>query len=387
MGNTGKATGPGSVSGTGGVSPMMSQSDSGDQSATTRSAISAGAINITNGASQTQDVAGLSRDTTNTNGTVSQTPDVNTLLSQQADTMQAAQAAGQVVAQGIGAYADHKRDTATDAATAASWDEGGNSRALAQAVGGALIGGLGGGAFDAFGGAAGAGLSSKMAHGLNDIAAGVESETGSSLLGNLAGNIVAGLGGAIVGGTAGAATGSAVQQYNQQLDPLMKKRSLVPSACSATGTCNVTAAMAQVDAAAANSQAALDTVAPNYATVSGSVLSGSVGSAVNLGNGNLYASAGVSQIFSAPSWNPGVTATLGWIFGAKGALSTDSFMNGDGNQLLISVPTPLPLNVVAAITHAYGGATAVELGVSSPGNLAVSVTPWSHAAPIFGIKK
>ncbi|WP_322008339.1 hypothetical protein, partial [Paraburkholderia tropica] len=75
-----------------------------------RSAIGAGTINVTNGAGQTQDIASLSRDTTNTNGTVSKTPDVNDILNQQADTMAAAQAAGQVVAQGVGAYADQKRD-------------------------------------------------------------------------------------------------------------------------------------------------------------------------------------------------------------------------------------------------------------------------------------
>jgi hypothetical protein len=37
---------------------------------------------------------------------------VNDILNQQADTMAAAQAAGQVVAQGVGAYADKKRDDA-----------------------------------------------------------------------------------------------------------------------------------------------------------------------------------------------------------------------------------------------------------------------------------
>ncbi|WP_028229481.1 hemagglutinin repeat-containing protein, partial [Paraburkholderia ferrariae] len=218
-GNTGNATGPGSVSGHPGVSPMISQSDSGDQNATTRSAISVGTINITNPAAQTQDVAGLSRDTSNTNGTVSQTPDVNNLLNQQADTMQAAQAAGQVVAQGIGAYADNKRDTATNQATYDAWDEGGDNRTALHVVGGALIGALGGGtAFSTIGGAAGAYVASGAAKGLADIENGVTLGTGSQFIGNLAGNLAAGLGGAIVGGTAGAATGSAVQLYNQSID-------------------------------------------------------------------------------------------------------------------------------------------------------------------------
>ncbi|RQM43905.1 hypothetical protein EHZ19_31655 [Paraburkholderia bannensis] len=234
--NTGKAVGPGSVAGSGGVTPMVSQNESGDQSSTTRSAISAGTINVTNGAGQTQDIASLSRDTTNTNGTVSKTPDVNDILNQQADTMAAAQAAGQVVAQGVGAYADQKRDDAAAAyndaykrgdsegmAAAAAdynnWKEGGDSRAELHAAGGALIGGLGGGgAFSTIGGAAGAGLASKMAGTLNDISKGVASATGSDLIGNLAANIAAGVGGAALGGTAGAAMASNVHLYNQTVD-------------------------------------------------------------------------------------------------------------------------------------------------------------------------
>ncbi|WP_176082135.1 hemagglutinin repeat-containing protein, partial [Paraburkholderia tropica] len=234
--NTGKAVGPGSVAGSGGVTPMVSQNESGNQSSTTRSAISAGTINVTNGAGQTQDIASLSRDTTNTNGTIAKTPDVNDILNQQADTMAAAQAAGQVVAQGVGAYADKKRDDAAAAyndaykrgdsegmAAAAAdynnWKEGGDSRAELHAAGGALIGGLGGGgAFSTIGGAAGAGLASKMAGTLNDISKGVASATGSDLIGNLAANIAAGVGGAAVGGTAGAAMGSNVHLYNQTVD-------------------------------------------------------------------------------------------------------------------------------------------------------------------------
>ena len=251
VGNTGKALGPGSVSGTPGISPMISQNDNGDQSSTTRSAISAGSINITNQAAQTQDVSGLSRDTTNTNGTVLATPDVNNILSQQADTMEAAQAAGQVVAQGIGAYADSKRQAAVDqakvdaangdtaafaadAAEAKQWDEGGDNRAILQAAGGALIGGLGGGSvFTAVGGAAGAGLSSKLANQLDSLSKSVAAETGSDLLGNLAANVAAGVGGALVGGTAGAATGTSVDLYNRQLDP--KEKTLAQQLADASG--------------------------------------------------------------------------------------------------------------------------------------------------------
>lgn len=227
-----KAVGPSSVSGSGGVTPMVFQNDSGDQSATTKSAVSAGTINITKPGEQTQDVANLNRDTTNLNGTVSKTPDVQKMLSQQADTMNAAQAAGQTVSQAIGLYADHKRDAALDAADKAykagdlagaqaalneakGWMEGGASRAELQMGGGALIGGLGGGsALTAIGGAAGAGTSSLLANQAEKISKSVGDTTGSSLVGNIAANVAATVGGALVGGSAGTAMASNVQLYN-----------------------------------------------------------------------------------------------------------------------------------------------------------------------------
>lgn len=236
VGSTGKAIGPGSVSGAGGVTPMISQSDSGSENATTRSGVSAGTINITNPAGQTQDLANLNRDTSNLNGTVSKTPDVQNLLDKQADTMNAAQAAGQVVSQGIGAYADMKRDAALDAADkaytsgdlagaqaalneAADWMEGGASRAGLQIGGGALIGGLGGGsALTAVGGAAGAGMSSLLAGQLEKISESVGNATGSSLLGNVTANVAATLGGTLVGGSAGSAMASNVALYNEGND-------------------------------------------------------------------------------------------------------------------------------------------------------------------------
>ncbi|MDR5884256.1 hemagglutinin repeat-containing protein, partial [Caballeronia sp. LZ032] len=191
-----KAVGPASVPGSGGLVPMIGQHESGDQSATTRSAISPGTITLTDGAYQAQDIASLSRDTTNTNGTVASTPDVNEILNKQADTMQAAQAAGQVVAQGIGAYFDMKHALAVadhDQATADATAEGGRDRVIAHVIGGGLIGGLGGGGIDtAAGGAAGAGVASGFAPQLSEIAEGVGNATGSKTLGNFAANVVAG---------------------------------------------------------------------------------------------------------------------------------------------------------------------------------------------------
>lgn len=236
VGPSNKAVGPSSVSGSGGVTPMVFQNDSGDQSATTKSAVSAGTINVTKPGEQTQDIANLNRDAANLNGTVAKTPDVQKTLSQQADTMNAAQAAGQTISQGVGLYADGKRKDAIDAAKAAyergdlvamqsyidqaqSWDEGGASRAGLQATGGALIGGLGGGSvLTAFGGAAGAGASSLLAGQAEKISKSVGDTTGSSLVGNIAANVAATVGGALVGGSAGAAAASNVELYNANED-------------------------------------------------------------------------------------------------------------------------------------------------------------------------
>ncbi|WP_329959702.1 hemagglutinin repeat-containing protein [Paraburkholderia translucens] len=385
VGNTGKALGPGSVSGTGGVSPMISQNESGDQSATTRSAVSAGSINVTNQAAQTQDVSGLSRDTTNTNGTVAQTPDVNALLNQQADTMQAAQAAGQVVAQGIGAYAESKLEAAQkagDAAGEAAWAEGGDNRALLHFAGGALIGGLGGGSvFTAVGGGLGAGLSSKLAGQLEGLSKNVASETGSELLGSLAANVAAGVGGALVGGTAGAATASNVELYNQMLH--QKKKDLVSQVCGAGAQCSDATLNAAIQAQGANADAAAGSLQPNYATANGGVLSANGTVAVNLYDGQRYVGGGVSMTNpSAVSWMPSGTATLGWIFGAQDAGATNSFLNGDGSQYFVSVPTPFGVNAFGAITHAYGGSTAVEIGFGSPGGKTIGVMPWGHSSPV-----
>ncbi|WP_334017328.1 hemagglutinin repeat-containing protein [Burkholderia gladioli] len=233
LGITGKATGPGSVSGAGGFTPMISQSDSGSEHAVTRSGVSAGAINITNQAGQAQEVANLNRDTSSLNGTVSKTPDAQNLLNQQADTMNAAQAAGQVVAQGIGAYADTKQKDAQQAADAAklagdtaaqaayqaeadSWDEGGSNRLYLHIAGGALIGGLGGGGIgSAAQGAAGAGLAALLSAQTAQAAGEVAEATDSTLAGKMSGNLLVGALGWLVGGTAGSATASNANLYNQ----------------------------------------------------------------------------------------------------------------------------------------------------------------------------
>lgn len=372
-----KAVGPSSVSGSGGVTPMVFQNDSGDQSATTKSAVSVGAINITKPGEQTQDVANLNRDATNLNGTVSKTPDVQKTLSQQADTMNAAQAAGQTVSQGIGLYADGKRKDAIDAAKAAyergdlvamqsyidqakSWDEGGASRAGLQATGGALIGGLGGGSvLTAIGGAAGAGTSSLLAGQAEKISKSVGDMTGSSLVGNIAANVAATVGGALVGGSAGAAMASNVQLYNAGNDSNNQTSNDVFASLSKK--------VAQAIAMTADGKAGVWNGMVNVAGV-----------IVNLPNGGPFASPGDPGYVSldglkkpyksgtsigpdAEFWTP-VLATLG--LGGKaaagtGATTTSADAATVGNGALKTASGDLSAAGNAARTQPYGnGASA-----------------------------
>ncbi|QHE94247.1 filamentous hemagglutinin N-terminal domain-containing protein [Pandoraea fibrosis] len=230
-----RTTGPSSGKNTGGISPMLPQSESGSERGVTRSGVSDGAITLTNGANQTQDLASLNRDTSNLNETVNRTPDLQNLLNDQSRLMAAATAAGEAVARDIGTYADKKREAAqklADATTdpelkaqyqkeADDWKEGGDYRAAMHAAGGAIIAGLGGG--NALGGALGAGLTSKLGGALNELSDNIQKAhpTGNADIDQALAQIVAtGVGtavGAAVGGSSGAFAAYNVDRFNRQL--------------------------------------------------------------------------------------------------------------------------------------------------------------------------
>ncbi|WP_175734538.1 contact-dependent inhibition toxin BcpA [Burkholderia ambifaria] len=218
----------GSTSGknAGGAAPMLGQSDSGSDTATTKSGVSAGTVTITDLANQKQDVASLNRDTTDTNGTVAKLPDMQNLLSNQADMMAAASAAGEAVSRRIGDYADKMmKDAAAngDQAGVDAWKEGGANRALMQGAGAALVTGLAGG--NAVGGAAGAAIASIASGKLNELSSAIAGSdpTGNAnmnqALGNIVANALATGAGAAVGGEAGAFSGYNVDRFNRQLHP------------------------------------------------------------------------------------------------------------------------------------------------------------------------
>lgn len=209
---------------------MLGQNDSGSDSATTKSGVSAGTVTITDSANQKQDVASLNRDTTNTNGTVAKLPDMQNLLANQSDMMAAASAAGEAVSRRIGDYADKMmKDAAAngDQAGVDAWKEGGANRALMQGAGAALVTGLAGG--NAVGGAAGAAIASIASGKLNELSSAIAGSdpTGNAninqALGNIVANALATGAGGVVGGESGAFSGYNVDRFNRQLHDNEKK--------------------------------------------------------------------------------------------------------------------------------------------------------------------
>ncbi|WP_424062884.1 hemagglutinin repeat-containing protein [Paraburkholderia sp.] len=218
----------GSTSGknAGGGAPMVNQNDSGSDSATTKSGISAGTISVTDADHQTQDIASLNRDTSNTNGTVAKLPDMNNLLDRQSDMMTAAGAAGEAVSRRVGDFADSKfteAQAAGDQAEMDEWKEGGTSRAIMQASGAALVTGLAGG--NAIGGAAGAGIASIAGGKLNELSGAIAGSNPignadlNQVLGNIVANVIATGAGGAIGGDAGASSAYNADRFNRQLHP------------------------------------------------------------------------------------------------------------------------------------------------------------------------
>ncbi|MDR3409740.1 MAG: polymorphic toxin type 22 domain-containing protein [Formivibrio sp.] len=128
-------------------------------------------------------------------------------------------------------------------------------------------------------------------------------------------------------------------------------------------------------------------VTPDYATIGSGSLSASGSVLVNLHDGTVYLAGGVTQ--SNPgsiSIKPGAVASIGWIFNAGSASSVNGFLTGAGNQGYVSIPTPFDANVYFGISHSYGGSTALELGIATPGKISFGISPFSQSTPVLNQK-
>ncbi|CCD36859.1 unnamed protein product [Candidatus Paraburkholderia kirkii UZHbot1] len=151
---------------------------------------------------------------------MSKLPDVNQILADQSDTMNAA-AAGEAVSRRIGDYADAKFMETGDP----RWTEGGEYRIAMHTAGAATVAGLGGGS--AIGGAADAAIASIAADKLNSLSDGIAGATGGSdaskALGNIVADVLATAAGDAIAGISGAASAYDVDRYNRQLHPEEKQ--------------------------------------------------------------------------------------------------------------------------------------------------------------------
>ncbi|WP_254073726.1 hypothetical protein [Burkholderia sp. S171] len=242
-----KPTGPTSGTNTGSILPALPQNSNGSQDGTTRSAVSDGSIVLTNGTQQTQALASLSRDTTGTSTVLNKSPDLNNILTNQADMAAAASAAGEAVSKTVGDIATAKEKAADQQLTAAQqayqadpsdankaardaaqttadgWADNGAYRAALHGAGAALVVGLGGG--NALGAAAGTAGSVLASQTTGDLAKQVTGQLGitnpdvSAAVTNLVNNVEAGGIGAALGGSSGAVGASNADRFNRQLHP------------------------------------------------------------------------------------------------------------------------------------------------------------------------
>jgi hypothetical protein len=103
------------------------------------------------------------------------------------------------------------------------------------------------------------------------------------------------------------------------------------------------------------------------------------GLAINLHNGDVFGGIGFGRSYPNYSVMPGISLTAGSIVGAKTAQATSDFLGGAGAQGGAFSPIPFApwLGVGGGVNHSYGGATAIEAGISIPPGYAVSPAGYS----------
>jgi hypothetical protein len=119
-------------------------------------------------------------------------------------------------------------------------------------------------------------------------------------------------------------------------------------------------------------------IRPNYVAVNGGGLGYGGGIALNVDDGSVYAGGG-----GGLPLQPGTNAVVGFIIGNTGRFSpdraaqTNDFLGGAGSTGGVSL-----FGIYAGFNHSYGGATAIEIGIASPG---VTRTPNPGVGGGFGV--
>jgi filamentous hemagglutinin len=137
-----------------------------------------------------------------------------------------------------------------------------------------------------------------------------------------------------------------------------------------------------ITAECAASVAPVGKINPNgmdYVSVQGNFYVASGGLSVNLHDGSLFWTVAQGRPYPAPSLKPGFSITAGSIFGGATAKGTNEFLSGGGAGASTFLPLASPLSGIGGgVSHSYGGSTAIEIGIGTPG---VSVNPITYGQP------
>lgn len=91
------------------------------------------------------------------------------------------------------------------------------------------------------------------------------------------------------------------------------------------------------------------------------------GIAINLHNGDVYGQLSLGRTYPGYSLKLGASVMFGNMIGGSSAQSTNEFLKGGAAQTAVILPVTPLVGVGAGLNHSYGGATALEYGVGTPG--------------------
>ncbi len=106
---------------------------------------------------------------------------------------------------------------------------------------------------------------------------------------------------------------------------------------------------------------------PDYMSLNPGLHTAGGSAAINLYDGTTFVGGGVNIFSKDPRYKPSGSINYGYIFGVNDAQGTSGFLGGHGTQGGVSIPVFGRFNAVLGFNHSYGGATALEIGISPPG--------------------